>query len=152
VNREDIRISVRSILETNGLRSVGAGAFSGAFVKRGWITSVVFLTTDIGAEGTDRAGLEALVEEARLWCKEHGAATWFVRESGLNLVLFHQGQVSEDLIQGLPDATGTHSAILQSVTAVDSMHRTVVQAKTWIVIGTARRILRRLAGLGDGAT
>lgn len=144
--------SVRSILEESGLREVEAGSFCGAYVRRGWFTSLAFLAAKLGEESAEPDSISALVEEARLWCKEHVRATWFVRECGLNLVLFHEGQISRDLIADLPDVTGMHAAILQSVTAIDTRRSTVLQAKTWIVIGTARRVVRSLASVDEGAT
>jgi hypothetical protein len=71
------------------------------------------------------------------------------REAGLNLVLFHEAQAPEDVMVGLPDATGLHGAILQSATTVDYQRRTIVQAKAGIIIGKAWLVLRRHAKIGE---
>ncbi len=135
-----IEVELAELLEAQGFeRPEGS-----AFVRTNLLTSLVFLIADVtGAQ--EPIELAALVAKARAWCVSSVGATWVTKEAGLNLIVLHAGQIEAHELKGLPDATGAHAAILQSVTAIDRERRTVVQAKSWLVIGRVRRVLRTLS-------
>jgi hypothetical protein len=139
--------AVADTLESTGFRPHRPHDFDAAYVRSGLLTSLVFLVKDVGESPVDPMYIDDLIKCARSWCKQHVKATWFIKESGLNLVLLHRGQLPRRMIVGVTDPMGNHAAILQSVTAIDTTAGSVVQERTWIVIGRVWLALRRLARL-----
>ena len=76
-------------------------------------------------------------------CKKFKSDVFF-KESGLNLVLLHYGQIGPNDIKGQVDSTGFHGAICQSITTIDVTNGNVEQEKTWVVIGKVRKALQKL--------
>lgn len=119
--------------------------FSAAFTRRGFLTSLVFLIKEINDKDFNASSMKNLIESGRQWCTSNLKATWIVKESGLNLVLLHNGQIELNDIKGQVDSTGFHGAICQSIMILDVTNGSLSQEKTWVVIGKVRKALRRLS-------
>lgn len=144
---ERLDAALAAIFQAEGLQPADAGAFHSAIARDGAISCLAFVVIDLREGEARESDLAAAVHQARLWCRDELLATFVVREAGLNLILLHSGQLSAQAIRKLPDATGLHSSILQSVSSIDCRDMSVTQAKTWIVIGRVRRLLKRLTKL-----
>ncbi|MFQ6008681.1 MAG: hypothetical protein ACE5K8_06990 [Candidatus Zixiibacteriota bacterium] len=137
---------IESALTSSGFHKeeISSSNFKAAFTRRGFLTSLVFLIKEVNDKGFNASSMKNLVESGRQWCASNLKATWFVKESGLNLVLLHDGQIGSNDIKGQVDSTGFHGAICQSITTLDVTNGSVAQEKTWVVIGKVRKALRKL--------
>ncbi len=118
--------------------------FKSAFTKRNLFTSLVFLIKIVDDDNLDVTTINHLVTSGREWCKRNLKASWIFKEAGLNIILLHKGQIDSKIIKGQVDTTGTHASICQSITAIDIINNIVIQEKTWVVIGKAKKSLMRL--------
>lgn len=118
--------------------------FSAAYTVQGLLASLVFLVKVIDGEEVDGKRVREIVNKGRVWCADNMKTTWIVNESGLNIILLHNGEVSAESIQSQTDKTGFQSAICQSVTAINTSHEEFKQEKTWVVLGKVRKALANL--------
>ena len=118
--------------------------FSAAYTIRSMFTSLVFLVKVMENEVVDSIKVKEIVDSGRNWCSLNAKATWFVKESGLNLILLHKDQIKPEDIKSQSDKTGFHGSICQSVTALNVSNDVLIQEKTWIVLGKVKKALSNL--------
>jgi len=137
---------IESVLTNSGFHKeeISFSDFKVAFTRRGFLTSLVFLIVEVNDKDFNASSIKNLVESGRQWCADNLKATWIVKESGLNLVLLHDGQIGSNDIKGQVDSTGFHSSICQSITTLNVTNGSVAQEKTWVVIGRVKKALRKL--------
>jgi len=123
---------------------VASEDFSAVYTIRSMFTSLVFLVKVIEDEVVDSIKVKEIVDSGREWCFLNLKATWFVKESGLNLILLHKDKIKPDDIKSQTDKTGFHGSICQSVTALNVTNDILMQEKTWIVLGKAKKALSNL--------
>jgi len=119
--------------------------FTASFTSRGLITNLTFLIKEINEEKCNATTITKIVDMGRKWCVKNLKATWFINETGLNIILLHNGQVQLSHIKSQVDLTGNHGAICQSVTSINITGHTD-QQRTWIVIGKVKKVLNKLKG------
>ena len=118
--------------------------FNSAFTKHNLFTSLVFLIKIVKDKKMDASTISNLVSSGREWCTRNLKARWIFKESGLNIILLHKGQIDSKNIKGQVDTTGMHGSICQSITAIDIINNIVIQEKTWVVVGKVKKSLMRL--------
>ena len=119
--------------------------FQAAYTIRSMITSSVFLIKFLGDEDPSKISVKNIVDAGREWCSANLKATWGVKETGLNLVLLHRGQVGPEDIKSQTDKTGLHGSICQSVTAINVTSDGAITDKAWIVLGKANNALKNIS-------
>jgi hypothetical protein len=118
--------------------------FHAAYTIRNMMLSSVFLIKFLEDEDVDKTAIKKIVDEGRQWCSVNLKATWAIKEAGLNIVLFHQGQVGTDDIKSQADKTGLHGSICQSITAINVIDGGTIIDKTWVVIGKTNKALNNI--------
>lgn len=137
---------INSALTSCGFQKeeVNSSEFDAAFVRRGLLTSLVFLVKNVSESDFNAISVKNLVNSGRQWCTSNLRTRWIVKESGLNLVLLHEGQIDSKDIEGQVDVTGFHGAICQSITTLNVSNLNIEQEKTWVIIGKVRKALWKL--------
>tara|TARA_Y100000994_G_C15470629_1_gene350880 strand:+ start:126 stop:566 length:441 start_codon:yes stop_codon:yes gene_type:complete len=130
---------ITTILTSCGFKEekVNNSSFVTSFTRKKLLGNLVFLIKNIDTDSSDSNLTKQIVDAGREWClgKSNG-------ESGLNLILFHDGQVQYDHIKGQVDSTFIHKAICQSITGINTRNGALIQEKTWVVIGAVRKALK----------
>ena len=142
---------ISSVLTDCGFKEekIDNSSFVTSFARRKLMTNLVFLVKNIDTDSSDSTLIKQIVDAGRGWCVKNLKATTPFRESGLNLILLHDGQVQYDHIKGQVDSTYSHSAICQSITCVNSQNGELIQEKTWVVIGAVRKALKLMDMIND---
>ena len=118
--------------------------FKAAFTRRKLLTSLVFLIQEVNDKDFNAVSMKNVITLGRQWCENNLNAMWFIKESGLNIVLLHHGQIDLNDIKGLIDLTGFHGTICQSITILDLTNGCIEQEKTLVVIGKVKKVLQKL--------
>jgi hypothetical protein len=159
---------IESALTSAGFHKeeISSSDFKAAFTRRGFLGNLIFLIKYVNTEDFNTSTMKNLVESGRRWCVSNlkggvverkttipilSNLLWFPKESesGLNLVLLHDGQIGSNDIRGQVDLIvnpfGSYVAVIcQSITTLDVTNGSVAQEKTWLVFGKVRKALRKL--------
>lgn len=113
-----------------------------AFVQKGPSgLNKVFLVVD--SKDLDVQNLQVFKTNARAWCVQYLDAN-FKKNCGLNLIILHQKEFTEDAMKKFIDKSSLNVPILQSITAININNQSVTQSKTWVVIGPIKNALKEL--------
>ena len=128
---------ITTILTSCGFKEekVNNSSFVTSFTRKKLLGNLVFLIKNIDTDSSDSKLIKQIVDAGREWCLGKSA-------SGLNLILFHDGQVQYDHIKDQVDSKFIHKAICQSITGINTRNGALIQEKTWVVIGAVRKALK----------
>ena len=116
-----------------------------SFVQKGpGGSNRVFLVVDF--KDQDVQNLKGLKTNARAWCVQHFDAN-IKKNCGLNIILLHKKEITEDSMKILIDRSSLNVPILQSITAINIGNLSVSQSRTWIVEGIVKKILKELKNI-----
>ena len=148
--KSDVLNTIQNKIPPLGFKEVQTNShgFSTAYIRNGIITSRVFLIND--SESIESHNLPKVISNAYIWCQQYLRSKWILKESGLNLILIHKGTLTHNDIDGFTAKTGfdkavvKSGAILQSITAINTLNLLVCQSKTWVVTGKVKKALEML--------
>ena len=148
--KNEILYAIRNKLVPLGFKEIFTNSpdFSIAYVHKGVLASLVFLINNF--ENIEPQYLPYLISNAHLFCKQYLRSKWIFKEAGLNLILLHQGALTENNIDGYTTKTGFDSsvtysgAIFQSITTINTIDFSVCQSRIWVVVGKVKKALNKL--------
>ena len=142
---------VENVLIASGFKNEVAvpKEYLAALSTRNMIRSLVFMMQVVDDDKVDNTKVNEIVDRGRQWCTKSLNARWFSKECGLNLVLFHKGQIQLEAIKQQIDKTGLHGTICQSITAINMSNTDILQERIWIVVGKVKKALVKLAEIKE---
>lgn len=129
----NIKEEIIKQIEKTGFRLMNNqdGPFSNILRRKILFTENIFALADY-KEGQN---IDDIIASGRVWSS--GNLTGFMEKvfgSGLNLVIFHKGELSVADIEGKCDNVANLSVLLLSITIVNIMDNKIEQARTWILL------------------
>jgi hypothetical protein len=117
------------------------GPFTNILWRKILLTDNIFALTHY-KEGQN---IDDIIINGRLWSNANlNGFMEKVLGSGLNLVIFHKGELSVADIEGKCDNVANLSVLLLSITIVNIIDNKIEQARTWILLPTLVRTLSNI--------
>jgi hypothetical protein len=138
-----IEKQIISQIEKSGFQLLAGdpSPFSAALKKNIFFADNFFLVIDF-KEGY---AIEDIIATGRSWVSSHVGFFKGLLGSALNLVIFHQGELSAENIQGQCDWTSRPSANLLTITIINVQNKKIEQERTWILLPTIKSTLKNIS-------
>lgn len=128
----------------------GNDIFFKAYVeKRGIKINIAFLFCDYSK---DNANIDQIIARGRNWCDANINSGRKIKETSLNIVVFHKGEINDTDISGKIDKSGLHRSIFQSISALDLTNGGFTQKASVFAFGKEKTVMKRVKMVGNTAT
>ena len=117
--------------------------------KRGIKINIAFLFCEFSK---DNSNIDQIIARGRNWCDANINSGRKLKETSLNILVFHKGEITKNDISGKVDKSGLHRSILQSIFAVNLTNGGFIKKTSVFALGKEKKVMKRVEMVGNIAS